>query len=332
MSLLPDRISVAYIVRVSIGLLLYTILFRIGSGLTLLLSSFMLVHLFWTLGTVFLPLWITAYAVKERQILWFLPLLPILAFKFYAEVIEPNRLEITDRAVDAPGLRSELRIAHITDLQTDDIRDLHMRAAKAISDFQPHAIVFTGDVLNHPDIVPQVQQYLQSIALPGRSYFVTGNVDGILDLQEFQKQSGFRLMDGKIDLLNAGQGKIAVMGLGLHDFGDFEMLRRMEAEASNADYRILLSHYPDSMFMASKRSVDILFAGHTHGGQVVIPGFGPPMTLSKVPRKFGAGGVHDFGKLKVVVSRGLGMEGHVAPRIRIFCPPQLMLIRLKPTR
>ncbi len=42
-----------------------------------------------------------------------------------------------------------------------------------------------------------------------------------------------------------------------------------------ADYRTLLSHYPDSMFMASKRSVDILFAGHTHGGQVVIPGFGP---------------------------------------------------------
>lgn len=328
--LLPVGIQSAWLLRAAIGLLLYVVLFRIGSGFALFLTGFMMIHLLWTLGTILLPLWTVAQAVVNRKVLLLVPAMSILAFKFYAEAIGPTQLEITDTTIPAPVLRFELRIAHITDLQTDGITDLHTRAASAISKFKPHAVVFTGDVLNHPNLIPEVQKYLHSIAEPGRSYFVTGNVDGLLDLEDFQKQTGFRLMDGKVDLLNAPQGRIAFLGLGLHDFDDSELLTKMEQDSMNADYRILFSHYPDSMFMASNRRIDILFAGHTHGGQVVIPGFGPPLTLSKVPRRLGAGGVHDFGNLKVVVSRGLGMEGHVAPRIRIFCPPQLMLVRLKP--
>lgn len=328
--LVPAKFEGGWVWRATIGLVLYAVLFRIVSSFALFLSGFMMIHLFWTLGTIVLPIGLVALALKSKRPGWLLFAASILVLKVYAEVLEPNQLEITVRDIDAPALREELRVAHISDLQTDNIRGLHREAARAIEAFDPHMVVFTSDVLNHTSIIPIVQEYLKQIAVPDRSYFVTGNVDHILNLAEFERESGFRVMDGRVVSLNLPQGQVSLLGLGLRDFGNFELLSQMKKDTRNADYRILLSHYPDAMFMASKRGINVLFAGHTHGGQVVIPGFGPPMTLSKVPRSFGAGGVHDFQGLKVVVSRGLGMEGHIAPRIRIFCPPQLMLIRLGP--
>jgi hypothetical protein len=54
--------------------------------------------------------------------------------------------------------------------------------------------------------------------------------------------------------------------------------------ATPADVRIVMSHVPDEVFYARpEHRIDLIIAGHTHGGQVVIPGFGPPLTLSGVP-------------------------------------------------
>ena len=71
-------------------------------------------------------------------------------------------------------------------------------------------------------------------------------------------------------------------------------------------------------------------AGHTHGGQVQIPGFGPPITQTGVPREVGAGGLHTMDGARVYVSRGVGVEHAAnAPRVRLFCPPELSLLTLR---
>jgi hypothetical protein len=74
--------------------------------------------------------------------------------------------------------------------------------------------------------------------------------------------------------------------------------------------------------------IDLVVAGHTHGGQVVLPGFGPPMTLSHVPRAVAAGGLHDLGGNAIYVSRGVGCERGQAPRIRFLCPPEVSLLEV----
>ena len=61
----------------------------------------------------------------------------------------------------------------------------------------------------------------------------------------------------------------------------------------------------------------------------MLPGFGPPLTLSTLPRAVAAGGLHPARGSHVYVSRGLGMERHWAPRLRLFCPPEITLLTLE---
>jgi predicted MPP superfamily phosphohydrolase len=63
----------------------------------------------------------------------------------------------------------------------------------------------------------------------------------------------------------------------------------------------------------------------------VIPGFGPPLTLSGVPRAVAAGGLHTVAGQRIYVSRGIGMERGSAPPVRLFCRPELTVLTLHPT-
>jgi predicted MPP superfamily phosphohydrolase len=95
------------------------------------------------------------------------------------------------------------------------------------------------------------------------------------------------------------------------------------------EFHIVVAHAPD--FALGYAPADLLVAGHTHGGQVQAPFIGPLLTLSRVPRNWAAGGLIGLdGDRHLVVSRGIGMERGWAPRLRFLCPPQLVVIDLKP--
>jgi predicted MPP superfamily phosphohydrolase len=74
---------------------------------------------------------------------------------------------------------------------------------------------------------------------------------------------------------------------------------------------------------------DLVVAGHTHGGQVQLPLFGPAITLTGVPRHVAAGGQHEINGNLIYVSRGVGIERGQAPRLRFMCPPEIAILELK---
>ena len=112
------------------------------------------------------------------------------------------------------------------------------------------------------------------------------------------------------------------------------MVRRLEDPKAAGDgegrsLRLLVAHRPDVIYTLSPSSrIDLIVAGHTHGGQVVVPGFGPLITLSRIPRAIAAGGLHAMDGNRIYISRGAGSEQGQAPRLRVFCPPEVSILEI----
>ncbi len=128
-----------------------------------------------------------------------------------------------------------------------------------------------------------------------------------------------------------GGGTLAIVGLGWRTSmspGARE-LARLFRQASSADHRIVLGHAPDyAEAVAANYDADLMLAGHTHGGQVALPLFGPPVTFSLASHRVAAGGLTEVGGIPVNVSRGTGMERGSAPQIRFLCPPEFSVLEL----
>jgi hypothetical protein len=92
-------------------------------------------------------------------------------------------------------------------------------------------------------------------------------------------------------------------------------------------YTLLLYHTPDLIATAAAGGVDLYLAGHTHGGQIRLPLYGAIVTFSEYGKRYEAGR-YTFGSTSLYVNRGLGMEGWIFPRVRFWCPPEVVQIEL----
>lgn len=293
-------------------------------------SSFIRVRIAWTVLTIALPILGLVHFVFSKRIIFLFVSISLVFIKFYSEVWEPNFLDVERIRIQSEKIHSPIKIVHISDLQTDDIRDLHLEVREEANRFQPDLILFTGDVMNHSSLYPIVTSYLKEFKSNNGFYFVTGDVDHILRHTDFYSKSGSVLLDRKSKVLRIGKNKIGLIGLGLPDYRNKTLIWSLKREIPEDIYSIMISHYPDSVLHQPNEKVDLILAGHTHGGQVQVPFFGPILTLSRVPRHIAAGGLNTYENTDIIVSRGLGAEGHVAPRIRFGARPHLILLELLP--
>ena len=94
-------------------------------------------------------------------------------------------------------------------------------------------------------------------------------------------------------------------------------------------FRIIVGHIP--RFAMATQEADLLLAGHTHGGQVQIPFWGPPIRLSKdLPIKWATGITPMPNGAVLIVSHGSGLSRGRGPRVRFWCRPDFWVIRLVP--
>ena len=93
---------------------------------------------------------------------------------------------------------------------------------------------------------------------------------------------------------------------------------------------ILLGHRPDTVLALPEGSrVDLTVAGHTHGGQVVLPLLGPLLTFSDVPGAVARGGLHQVDRNPIHVSPGVGLEREQAPQVRFLSRPAVGIVALR---
>jgi predicted MPP superfamily phosphohydrolase len=136
------------------------------------------------------------------------------------------------------------------------------------------------------------------------------------------KEVGFTVLQNEIHAVP--EHDLFVVGIDWPGIEE-EHLQELMVEAPDGHFVLCLFHLPKNLEYISNAGVDLAVGGHTHGGQVRIPGFGAIITDSELPRHEAAGIVRR-GNTVFHISRGLGADPRT--NIRFFCPPAVTVINV----
>jgi len=254
----------------------------------------------------------------------------------WATHIAPFRLQLDEHRVPATAAnegQGTVRIAVMADLQTAGVGDHERRAVQALLDADPDVILLPGDLFQaDPDVLategPAVRDLLARLDAPGGVYLVEGDVDSTVRLDAVVPPNITRLDDQVVEL-RIRDRRVRIGGTRLDVTTATADQVRGDLASDGGALTVLVSHRPDTVLhLPADSGVDLVVAGHTHGGQIALPWFGPPVTLSMVPRAVGAGGLHQVAGNPVYVSTGVGMERGQAPQIRLGVAPSIGILDL----
>lgn len=226
-----------------------------------------------------------------------------------------------------------LRLLHVSDLHLRRGSELSLQLPAIAAGLVYDVALYTGDFIDDDNGIEAVRALLARMPRVHASYAVLGNHD-------YHTNGNTRRRNNVARLTSA----LAAVGLGvlcndarplgperaLYIAGvDDPSTRRDHAAAAlsavpAAAPCILLAHSPDVMLRLGARRPDLVLAGHTHGGQIRLPGMGPVATKTDLPRA-AAMGWSQCGGTPLFVSRGIGYSG---VDLRLGCPPEVTLIVL----
>jgi predicted MPP superfamily phosphohydrolase len=265
----------------------------------------------------------------------------------WGALVEPSWVEAVRLEVRSDVLRAlprPIRLLHLSDLHIDRWGRREDRVLELVREATPDLIVLTGDYVSlscveDPVAHAHARRFLACLAAPLGVFAVLGSppvdrnsaslFEG-LSIQLLRDQAvkvGGEAMWGED--VDAAQGGLVLLGLECTHQSDTDVRRLAEvsANAPQQGFRVLLYHSPELALVAPARGVGLYLCGHTHGGQVRLPGLGALITSSRLGKRFEVGW-HRVGTTVLYVSRGIGMEGMGAPRVRFLCRPEVTLVHL----
>ncbi len=246
---------------------------------------------------------------------------------------EALRAEVAEKSLELPRLPEPLNgltIAHVTDFHMAGIhgRDFYQRIVDLTNDMQADFVTITGDLVDRAEYIAWLPAILGRLQARVGVYAVLGNHDLKVDLHRVRaalSEAGVQYLGGQWRSVTVRDCRVVLAGnelpwiLPAADMGDCPPRR-----ANEDSLRILLAHSPDQLAWAKRFDFDLMLAGHTHGGQIRLPGLGPIFCPSVLPLDYAAGVFHQM-PTTLHVSRGIA--GEVPLRFR--CRPELAKLVLR---
>jgi len=215
----------------------------------------------------------------------------------------------------------------ISDPHVDMSRPAMDRVVELVRDLRYDIAVLTGDY--RAATFGDVEAALDGMAwlrphLRAPVYGVLGNHDSIRMLPGLEDM-GIRMLLNEAESIVRGGDRIHLCGVDDAHFFRVDNIEKAAETVPFDQYSILLSHTPEIYRQAAHAGFDLLLSGHTHGGQICLPGSIPITLDSVLPRAFGSG-LWRYGRMTGYTSTGAGSS--IVP-VRFNCPPEIALHRLE---
>jgi hypothetical protein len=249
------------------------------------------------------------------------------------QILTAKGFEWLDAEIPIRNLPAELegfRLLHISDLHIRRTWDpAYDEVIGRVQANPPDFIAYTGDFVDSKQdsrrAMPLVRKFVNSLKSRLGAVAILGNHDGDL-LGPPLASLNLTLLDHRRLALRSGWATLEFIGVAGVDREDFDpgFLRSLGRKEAGT-VRVVLSHYPDLIRRSRFLDADLFLAGHTHGGQVCMPGGIPIIRHDSLPAKL-ISGIHWVYDTWLVANPGLGFSG--LP-IRMFCPAQVIEIKFR---
>lgn len=242
-------------------------------------------------------------------------------------------LRLSAFEVAPPGLPAAFdgfRILHVSDTHLDQMPALVPIARKLLDGIEVDLLALTGDVLgdHHAPVAPpasMLAEALSGVRVRGRRLAILGNHDPLAMVAEMER-IGFEVLINRSTTIEHDGARLGITGLDdVHYFYTDAARRALEAEATNPDCRIALVHSAEVADWAASAGYALYLAGHTHGGQICLPG-GRPVVANLTRCRHGATGLWREGEMVGYTSSGLGVA---YPPVRYNCRGEAAVITLR---
>lgn len=252
----------------------------------------------------------------------------------YARYIEPNLLMVNREKLVSSNLQTPLKIVFFGDTHLGEFNDNDQldRIVTKINAEKPDLVIFTGDLIGSTgDFTVNPEAIAQSLAKIQATYgkvAVMGNHEyALLDeynYTDLMNAGGFTvLVDDWLDI-----SELNVRLLGLDDVYRGNPDANLTDEAFDGSYNILITHEPDIVDKMASDQVQLVLAGHTHGGQISLP-YLTEKILPTNGKKYVKGlyTIGSAGQTKLFVTKGTGMT---KLPFRFMNIPEIVAIEVSP--
>lgn len=239
-------------------------------------------------------------------------------------------IRLTRREVRLPRLPKAFegfRLLHLSDLHLDMHDDMPHVIAEAVRRVDCDACVITGDfrARTFGPIEPALAGLERLRAqLPAAVFAVLGNHDSLRMLPGIEAL-GIRVLMNEALSLERGSARIHLAGVDDPHYYALDNLEKATTNVPPAECAILLAHSAEIYRQATHAGFDLMLCGHTHGGQIALPGGIPIMCNARAPRRM-CSGAWQHQEMQGYTSRGTGVS---VLDVRLNCPAEMTLHVLK---
>ena len=239
------------------------------------------------------------------------------------------RLErITVPVKKLPPLFNGFKILQLSDIHADALLDRGKRLKKILLETKADICVFTGDFGFMPQNVHEktlaiTREIGDCMGKNCPKFGILGNHD-FIEIIPALESAGIQMLLNEAVPIKKNDSEIWLAGIDDAHLYRCHDIEKALAKIPEKSVKILLSHTPETYAEASSANIDYLLCGHTHGGQLCLPGGIPLITNAKCPKNYCKGAWNHEG-MKGYTSRGIGSS---SLPVRFFCPPEITVHEL----